>query len=509
MQNKQRKQQDLKASELRYRRLFETAQDGILILNGESGKITDANPFLLNLLKYNKDDLVGKNLWEIGAFKDITASKKAFAALQKKEYVRYEDLPLETKDGQLKQVEFISNVYTVGDQKIIQCNIRDISERKKFQAEQRLKAEMSSRLATVGEMAAGIAHEINNPLTCVIGFSELLMMEEDLPKDTRERLRMINDSSQRVKDIVKRMLTFARQTEPMRTSISINELIDNTLEIRRYVLRIANIELIKKYETGLPELVIDPGQMQQVFLNLIVNAEYAMKKVHGKGTLTIITEKEDGYIRISFKDDGPGIEPAVLPRLFNPFFTTKKIGEGTGLGLSVSYGIIQEHGGSIKVESKLGKGATFIIDLPITIASTKPEVKVPATTTTRPEKKANVLVVDDEPAVRLLIKTILNKNGHTVEECASGEKALEKLNNNSYDIIFMDLRMPGMSGMQLYDQISNRWTDLIHRVVFVTGDTSDAVTKEFLTIHQIPFIAKPFDRKTLEEKVNAILSTQP
>ena len=508
MQDKQQKQHDLETSELRYRRLFETAQDGILILNGESGKISDVNPFLLNLLKYTKDELVGKNLWEIGAFKDITASKEAFAALQKKEYVRYEDLPLEAKDGQLKQVEFISNVYTVVDEKIIQCNIRDVSERKKFQAEQRLRAKMSSRLATVGEMAAGIAHEINNPLTCVIGFSELLMTEEDLPKDIRERLRIINDSSQRVKDIVKRMLTFVRQTKPMRTSININELIDNTLEIRRYVLKTGNIELIKKYKTGLPELEIDPGQMQQVFMNLIVNAEYAMKKAHGKGTLTITTENEDGYISLSFKDDGPGIEPAVLPHLFESFFTTKESGEGTGLGLSVSYGIIQEHGGSIKVESELGKGATFIIELPITLASAKPEVKVPVTTTTRPEKKANILVVDDEPTVRLLIEHIMNKNGHTVEECASGEEALEKLDNNSYDVILMDLRMPGMSGMQLYDQISNRWTDLIHRVVFITGDAYDPASKEYLATYQVPFITKPFDRKTLEEKVNAVLSTQ-
>jgi CheY-like chemotaxis protein/two-component sensor histidine kinase len=354
-------------------------------------------------------------------------------------------------------------------------------------------------------MAAGIAHEINNPLTGVLGFSQLLAERQDLPKDVREQLQIIAEGSNRVKDIVRRMLTFARQTKPVRTSTSINELINATLSLRSYVLRTANIEVLKHLDPDLPWIVVDPGQMQQVFLNLIVNAEYSMKKAHGKGTLTITTEKMDGHIHISFQDDGTGMSHETIAKLFHPFFTTKPVGEGTGLGLGLSRSIILEHGGTIEVESQPGQGATFIITLPITQLAEEAPAEVITNAPAEKVKAACILVVDDEEGIRKLVSTILAQSGHIVDATGDAAKALTKLDSTAYDAVLMDIRMPGMSGMELYNKILEKHPELTGKILFITGDTSDATTRVFLEQNNLSYIAKPFDKDTFLNKVNALL----
>jgi PAS domain S-box-containing protein len=386
----------------------------------------------------------------------------------------------------------------------------DITGRKWAEAENlqlRDKAEMSSHLAAVGEMAAGIAHEINNPLTGVIGFSELLSERQDLSADVKDQLKIIADGGNRVKDIVKRMLTFARQIKPIRTSANIHELIDSTLEIRSYVLKTANIEVVKYYDPDLPWVTVDPGQMQQVFLNLIVNAEYAMKKAHGKGTLVITTGKKDGHICISFKDDGIGMSQEIKDKIFHPFFTTKQVNEGTGLGLGLSRSIVLEHGGTIEVESEIGQGADFIIKLPITQLAEEAVQKPTLDNHISPEnfKPYRILVVDDEEGIRKLVSTILAQNGHIVDATGEAKEALAKLENTHYDAVIMDIRMPGMSGMELYAKIKEKHPELTGRFLFITGDTSDATTRDFLEQNKLPYITKPFDRETLLKKVSGFL----
>jgi PAS domain S-box-containing protein len=393
---------------------------------------------------------------------------------------------------------------------IIGCTafIRDITEFKKAEEEKHKleeKAQITSRLAAVGEMASGIAHEINNPLTGVIGFSELLLTE-NLPPEIKGQLQIIADGGQRVKNIVRGMLTFAHQTRLVKTSVNINDLIDNTLGIRSYVLRTANIEVIRDFDPDLPCVTADPGQLQQVFLNLIVNAEFAMKKAHDKGNLIITTEAKDGHIRISFRDDGPGMSPEIINKIFNPFFTTKAPGEGTGLGLSLSRSIILEHAGTIGVESEPGKGTNFIITLPVTtkeeaISETKADIIA------SPEKvrAARILVVDDEDAIRSLVSKILTTSGHTVDTIGDPDVVLLKLENISYDVVIVDIRMPGMSGMELYDKITEKHPELARKVIFITGDTSDLNVGDYLNQHDLPYISKPFDRATLLQKVNGLL----
>jgi len=267
----------------------------------------------------------------------------------------------------------------------ITCNllmrtIRYAIERKRMEIEKKgleQKAQMVSRLAMVGRLASGVAHEINNPLTGVIGCAQLLM-RKDIPDDIKEDLKIINDGAQRVASIVSRLLAFARWHKPRREYVNINEIIEATLELRAYEMETGNIKVTTQLDSDLPRTMADGGQLQQVFLNVILNAETEMKLAHGRGNLLIKTETIDNTIRISFNDDGPGIAKENLERIFDPFFTTREVGEGTGLGLSICHGILTEHGGRIYAQSKSGKGATFIVELPLVTEPEQPEPAKPA-----------------------------------------------------------------------------------------------------------------------------------
>jgi PAS domain S-box-containing protein len=237
---------------------------------------------------------------------------------------------------------------------------RDVTERKRM--EEQLM--MTDRLASVGELASGIAHELNNPLTSVIGFSQLLM-ESNIPDSIKEDLNTVYSEAQRAATIVKNLLTFARKHAPVKQLSQVNTIIEDVLRLRAYEHKVNNIEVDKRLASTLPEIMADHFQMQQVFLNIIVNAEFAMLQAHGKGKLVITTEKVNSIIKVTFTDDGPGIPKENMKRLFTPFFTTKEVGKGTGLGLSICHGIVSEHGGRIYAESEFGKGATFVVELPL------------------------------------------------------------------------------------------------------------------------------------------------
>jgi len=377
------------------------------------------------------------------------------------------------------------------------------AERKELE----FKSQMASRLATVGEMAAGIAHEINNPLTAVIGYAQFVM-QEDLPKDVKKDVELINEGAQRVAGIVKRLLAFARQTKPQRDFVNINDVINTTLDLRAYHLKTSNVEVTTKLDPDLPITVADGGQLQQVFLNLIINAEAEMRAAHGKGKLLIKTGKVEDNIRISFKDDGPGIARENLDKVFNPFFTTRQVGQGTGLGLSICYGIVTEHGGKIWAESKPGKGAIFIVELPIVAEPEQlPMAEAPVPETPK-VAKAKILVVDDEATVRDLLKRTLEEEGHEVECVDNAEDALELVQKKRYSLILLDVKMPGMSGPELYQRMNKITKSLARRVVFVTGDVIGTSTQEFLKRTKARYIAKPFEVEQMKKEINSILAEE-
>jgi PAS domain S-box-containing protein len=238
--------------------------------------------------------------------------------------------------------------------------VRDVTQQKRMEEQ----LVMTDRLASIGELASGIAHELNNPLTSVIGFSQLLM-ENDIPDNIKEDLGTVYSEAQRAAAIVKNLLTFARKHAPVKQLSQVNIIIEDVLRLRAYEHKVNNIEVDKRLATNLPEIMVDHFQMQQVFLNIIVNAEAAMLEAHGKGKLVITTERVNSVIKVTFADDGPGIPKENMKRIFSPFFTTKEVGKGTGLGLSICHGIVSEHGGRIYAESEFGHGATFVVELPL------------------------------------------------------------------------------------------------------------------------------------------------
>jgi PAS domain S-box-containing protein len=237
---------------------------------------------------------------------------------------------------------------------------RDITERKKME-EQLI---MQDRLASIGQLSSGIAHELNNPLTGVVTFSALLL-EKELPDDIRADLKIINSEAQRTAKIVKNLLTFARKQPQEKRPVNINEGIQRILELRAYEQKVNNLRVDTRLAPDLPVIFGNNFQLEQVFFNIIINAEFFMLEAHGKGVLTVTTEKVRDFVRATFADDGPGITKENMRHLFNPFFTTKEVGKGTGLGLSICHGIITEHGGRIWAESEPGKGSAFYIELPV------------------------------------------------------------------------------------------------------------------------------------------------
>ena len=472
-----------------------------------------ASPNVYGLLGYTAEELMdGRHLFGDVTHPDdlpriVEENKRAEEQADRGQLVS--EYRILAKDGKVRWVHEHTLLIRddAGQVKYHHGYVTDITEQKKAEAERRelwRKAQVTSRLASVGEMAAGIAHEINNPLTGVVGFSELLMTK-DLPEDIRKDVEIIHDGSQRVAGIVKGLLTFARQHKPERTYTDINEIIESTLILRKYSLETGNIEVSTSLDAELPWTMADAGQLQQVFMNIIVNAEAEMKKAHGRGKLIVKTEQIGNKIRISFADDGPGIAKENIGKVFDPFFTTREVGEGTGLGLSLSYGIITEHKGTLYVKSRLGKGATFIIELPVIAEERQLDLAEPAGET-KGVSGGRILMVDDEPTILAFLKEVLGGEGYDVETVSSGKEALEMIKNKRYGLILCDIKLPGLSGVEIYEQIEKVAPSLQKRIVFITGDVTSADTQAFLEKTKAPYVTKPFDIAKLKEEVNRILS---
>jgi PAS domain S-box-containing protein len=353
----------LRESEEKYKNLVGATSD-IIWETDADGWFTFISPKIKDILGYGVAEVVGKKRtldlvpkeqfprW-LERFKELNAKKAPVFGLE---------IPHLHKNG--RQVIFETSGIPLLDSAgklrgYVGIN-RDITERRQMQEQ----LVITDRLASVGELAAGIAHELNNPLTGVIGFSQLLL-DKEMPDDIKQDVKVVNSEARRASQVVKNLLTFARKHAAAKEQVSINDIINKVLELRAYEQNLENIKVRARLDPELPETMADYFQLQQVFLNIVINAEYFMKEAHHGGELTITTEKVGNKVRASFADDGPGIAKGNQGHLFDPFFTTKEVGKGTGLGLSICHGIVAEHGGRIYVESELGKGATFIVELPI------------------------------------------------------------------------------------------------------------------------------------------------
>jgi two-component system cell cycle sensor histidine kinase/response regulator CckA len=371
-----RAEKNLKASEVRYRRLFEAAQDGILILETETGKIVDVNPFLIEMLGYSHEEFIGKKLWEIGLLKDIVANKEAFHQLQERKYIRYEHLPLKVKNGKRRDVEFVSNVYRVDGGEVIQCNIRDISERirdaeKLKKAYARLERQSAilaqqTKMSAIGILVAGVAHELNNPLMAMLHFAQYCL--KHTAKDDRcySVLQDIEHETRRCIEIVKNLLTFSHSGDEKKERYEIEnpaEILARVVRLLSYRIEKEGVSITSHVDAETPKIRMRVNAMQNAFLNLLTNALDALKERKKKEVRIDVQPDGDG-VRVSIADSGIGISADALGNIYDPFFTTKPAGRGTGLGLSLCQGVIHAHGGKITCESEPGKGTVFHVVIP-------------------------------------------------------------------------------------------------------------------------------------------------
>jgi len=351
--------------------IISTMPDSLLLIDPDQ-RITLANQATLKMLGYEESELIGQPVEIIFAEKDD--EKAVVKGITGEEPIEARFITAETnfrtKAGKSVPISLSRSVMRDRGRKLqgIIYIGRDITERKLAEEEkQRMEEHLQTagRLAAVGELSAGVAHELNNPLAAIQGFAQFLAQRDNLDETTRSDVETIYKEAQRATRITSNLLSFARRHKPEKRLVSINEVIERSLELHAYRMKVNNIEVLLELDTDLPMTMADSNQMQQVFVNVINNAEQAMREAHGRGRLCVKTQKMGKMVRIAFTDDGPGILEDNLKRMFDPFFTTKDVGEGTGLGLSICYGLVEGHGGHMYAESKPGKGATIVVEIPI------------------------------------------------------------------------------------------------------------------------------------------------
>ncbi|HYE92962.1 MAG TPA: response regulator [Terriglobales bacterium] len=384
----------------------------------------------------------------------------------------------------------------------LEAHNRSLEETVRQRSAQLLQSE---KVAAMGSLLAGVAHELNNPLSVLSGHAQLLT-EDDIP-GVGQRATQIQNAADRCVRIVRNFLALARQRPPERAATRLRAVIEGSLELLAYELRTDNVAVTTDVEAGLPVLWADAHQLHQVLVNLITNAHHAMRRQSAPRTLTISArhEPETARVRLAVADSGPGIPEAVRAQIFEPFYTTKPAGEGTGLGLSLCRGIIVEHGGTIAVDTELGRGTTFVIELPVVTPPPQAEAPSGAGAARPKPRKSYILVVDDEAAVADVVADALRRDGHRTEVASDGARALQILALAPFDLIVSDTKMPGMDGEGLYEEVGRRFPALRDRIVFVTGDVLSAEKRAFLERTGAPFLTKPCDLGELRRVVAAVL----
>jgi PAS domain S-box-containing protein len=622
----------LLSSEIRFRRLFEAAQDGILMLDAVSGEITAANPFLATLLGYSDAELLGRKLWEISPFDDAGKSRIAFEELQSLDYIRYDDLPLQTRDGRAIDVEFVSNIYMSGTDRVIQCNIRDITDRnatkKAKQASDdryrvlfdhapdgiliadptgryidvnpsmcrmlgysrdeliglsaadivtgdeasHISAAMTSiadhaeyrrewqflsksakvvsadvmatampdgnllaivrdvterhaleaqfrqaqKMEAVGRLAGGVAHDFNNLLTVILGFCEMMLSSVSPRDPIRSDIAQIQAAGLRAAGLTRQLLAFSRKEIVEPTLLDLNTILTTMEPMLARLIR-ENVHITCCGHPDLPCIKADRGQVEQVIVNLAVNAQDAMPdggtlKIDAAATVlderyasTHLNVVPGPYVVLTVADTGTGMTPDVLAHLFEPFFTTKPMGKGTGLGLATVHGIVTRSGGSVAVDSVPSVGSSFKVYFPQATEGVAP-LAVPDAVVEPETGREHVLVVEDDDGLRELTRRLLVQQGYSVQVASNGAAALRVFEANpAIDVLLTDVVMPGRSGPDLAKELVRLRPGL--KVIYMSGYNEEAVIHHGVINPGIEFLHKPFTAHGLGTKIRAVLRT--
>ena len=379
----------------------------------------------------------------------------------------------------------------------IDALLRDVSERRKMEDHRHgMYHELMQyeKLAALGQTVSGVAHELNNPLATILTWSERLAGRSH-DALARRGISIILGESERAAKIVRNLLTFSRKHHTTRGMVDLNQLVRETLALRAYDQRVSNITTIDDaLTTGLPQVFADAHQLKQVLLNLLINAEQAMRSTSGRGTLILHTwhEAKDDCVVLEINDDGPGIPDDVQARIFDPFFTTKPAETGTGLGLTVASRIVEDHGGRLQVESTPGHGASFYVRLPAGTGRSRPGPSSVERMRPVVGRGSSVLLVEEEPALAEAVSSALTDAGFLVDRAPDGQTALERAGSRTYDLVICDLKMPRLDGQAFYRAVADTTPDLIRRIVFVTSGVVAADAEAFLEESGCPWLRKPY-----------------
>jgi two-component system NtrC family sensor kinase len=475
---------DVKETSEKLRRVLDSTPDMIVATDLEGG-VTEFNRGAGSMTGISAERAIGRPLAEL------------LGGNRPEEYApEAQEVRFHREDGEEIEVSLVSAPLhgSAGEPVGVVWIGRDVT---KLRCVERRLAQ-AERLSSLGEIVAGVAHELNNPLSGVVGYAELLRANAGDPEQIQDLQRIV-ESALRCQKIVLKLLSFARKQPPEKRFNDLNDCVSKVVDLKSYHLQSSEIETVLELDPALPGTCFDFQQIEQVVLNLLNNAEQAIGAIRRSGRIVLRTGSEGGRVFVEVTDDGPGIPEDVRERVFDPFFSTKELGKGTGLGLSVSYGIVQEHDGEIEVRAASGGGTCFRVSLPII----EGEEHASGPLSVEIDREAGrlsgrrILVADDEPTVLELFARLLRQEGADVTAARDGTEAWDRMGECEFDLVIADLRMPNLSGQELYERVAEERPDLLRRFVFATGDLVRPETTSFLEGLPNRILTKPLEVETV------------
>src|SRR5881296_3313626 len=469
---------------------FDALSGGIAVVDDE-GRVRRANRALASLLGMPLQNVLGTPLASALLGKS-NALHELLAATRRGE----RPAPLVARSEPLRRAlrVNVARIPGAATEHSIVVMVEDVTEQQALETQ----LVQSEKLAAVGQLVSGVAHELNNPLTSIAGLSEFLLEQKELGTKDRGHLRVIHEQADRAGRIVRNLLTFARKGPAERAPVDLNDVVLRTLLLMSYELKLQDVT-IEKHLAPLPAVLGDRRALQQVVLNLLNNAAQAVTtNPPGRPQVIHLSTWFDDRVRLRVADTGPGIPDDVLPQLFTPFFTTKEPGQGTGLGLSITYSIVEAHGGRITVERPSDGGAAFLVDLPAAPAAAAAAPRKTPEPQAAPAVKRTILLVDDDPAVRRMVKALFGREGHSVEVARSGQHALDLARTRGYDLILADAQAPARDRL-FVEQLVETQPDLRDRVLVGLGEVPPPAEKALARLG-VRYVRKPFNLRDLRDE---------